>query len=315
MDRIATASAYNGVLANLLAAQQAQSTATNQISSQKNATDLKGYAGQAETLTAMQAVQTQTTGYLDQSQVTAARLSSQDLGLTQLNTSASGAVTSITQALASSSGQTLMQSLQSDFQSAVSGLNTTYNGEYVFSGGQVNTKATSATSLSDLTTPAATADINSLFNNDQHVTATQLNSSTTMQTGFLANNLGGSLYTAFQAIVAYNAGPNGPFGNPLTDTQTAWLQAQIPTLKSINTDLTTTQAQNGLNQKEVTNIQTDLTNQQTTMSGLIGNITDVNLAQATANLQQAQLAVQASGQAFIALQSSSLLSTLISTGH
>jgi flagellar hook-associated protein 3 FlgL len=136
-----------------------------------------------------------------------------------------------------------------------------------------------------------------------------------MQTGFLASNLGTNLYTAYQAVVAYNAGPNGPFGNPLTDVQTAFLQSQIATFKTINTGLTTTQAQNGLNQKEVTSAQADLTNQQTTLSGLMGNITDVNLAQATANLQQAQLAVQASGQAFIALQSSSLLSTLISTGH
>ena len=312
MDRISTATAYGNVLTNLLSAQSAQQTATNQISSQENATDLKGYASKAETLTAMQAVQAQTTGYLDRSQVAAAKLSTQDLGLTQLNNSASGAVTSITQALASSSGTTLMQSLESNFQDAISGLNTTYNGEYIFSGGQVNTPATSAKSMADLTNAPSIA---SLFNNDQHVASTQLTATTSVQTGMLGDQLGTNLYTAFQSIEAYNSGPNGPFGQPLTAAQTTFLQSQIASFNSVGATLTTTQAQNGLLQKEVTGAQSDLTNQQTTLAGLIGDITNVNLAQATANLQQAQLAVQASEQAFVALQSNSLLSVLTATGH
>ena len=43
------------VLANLANAQSQQILAGNQVSSQKVAQDLKGYAGKAETLTAMQA--------------------------------------------------------------------------------------------------------------------------------------------------------------------------------------------------------------------------------------------------------------------
>jgi flagellar hook-associated protein 3 FlgL len=312
MDRIATSTAYNSVLANLMAAQSAQTKATTEISSQKNATDLQGYASNAETLVAMQAVQTQTNSYLDQSQLTAAKLSSQDLGLTQLNNSASGASAAITEALGSGSGQSLMQSLQSAFQDAIGGLNTTYNGEYVFSGGQVNTQATSAKTLSDLTTAPT---ISSLFNNDQHVATAQLSANTTVQTGFLADQLGTNLYTAFQSMEAYDQGPNGPFGNPLTQAQTTFLQGQIAGFQSANTQLTTIQAQNGLLQKQVDTAQTSLTAQQTTMTNLIGNITDVNVAQATANLQQAQLAVQASAQAFVALQGSSLLSVLTATGH
>jgi flagellar hook-associated protein 3 FlgL len=312
MDRIATSTAYSNVLANLVAAQQAQSTAANQISSQKNASDLQGYSSSAETLVAMQTVQTQTTSYLDQSQVTAAKLSTQDLGMTQLNDSASGAVSAITEALGSGSGQSLMQALESSFQDAVGGLNTTYNGQYVFSGGQVTTPATSATTLSAL---ATTTSVSTLFNNDQHIATAQLSQNSTVQTGQLASNLGTNLYTAFQAVAAYNADPTtGPFGNPLTQAQTTWLQGTIASFQTANTQLTTAQAQNGLVQKEVTAAQTDLTNQQTTMTNLLGNITDVDVAQATINLQQAQVAVQASAQAFNTLQNSSLLNYLQSSG-
>ena len=61
--------------------------------------------------------------------------------------------------------------------------------------------------------------------------------------------------------------------------------------------------------------QTALTSQQTSLTGLIGNITNVNLAQASSNLSQAQLAVQASSRVFEALQSSSLLAVLTASGH
>ena len=312
LDRIATSTTYSSLLANLTTAQASETKASNQLSSGENATDLKGYAGQAETLTAMQAVQAQTTGYLNQSQITAAKLSTQDLAFTQLNDSASGGAQAITEAIGEGSGETLMQSLNSEFQTAVSGLNTTYNGEYIFSGGQVNTPATSATNLTDL---ASAASVSSLFNNDQHVATTQLTSNSSVQTGFLASNLGTNLYTTFQAIAQYNAGPNGPFGNPLTAAQTSFLQSQLSSFQSANTQLTNNQAQNGLVQQQVTNAQTELTDQQTTMTGLINNITQVNTAQAVVNLQQAQQAVEAAAQAFNAVNTSSsyLLSVLQTT--
>src|SRR5579872_1249063 len=140
MDRISTSGAYNAVLANLMSAQQQQLTASNQLSSQQVSTDLQGYGGKADTLTAMQAVQAQVTGFISQAQVTAAKLTTQNGGLTQIASAASGATQVITSTLASGVGDTLMQQLQAQFQNAADGLNSTQNGEYVFAGGQVNTQ-------------------------------------------------------------------------------------------------------------------------------------------------------------------------------
>ena len=74
-------------------------------------------------------------------------------------------------------------------------------------------------------------------------------------------------------------------------------------------------AQNGGVQSQLTNTQTDLTDQQNTLGTMIGNIAAANVAQATANLQQAQLAIQASAQVFLALQNTSLLNVLTASGH
>jgi flagellar hook-associated protein 3 FlgL len=312
MVGISTASAYNTVLNGLMTAQAAQATATQQISSGETASDLQGYAGQSDTLVALQSVQSQTNSYLANSQTTANVLSAQDLAFTQLNGSASTATNAITEALGSGSGDTLMQSLGTSFQDAVSALNTNYAGQYLFSGGASTTQPTTATSLSDLTTGAP---LSSLFQNGDNVATAQLNSSTSVKTGFLANQLGTNLYTAYQSVESY-VQTNGPFTNPLTAAQTTFLQGALSSFQAANTQLTTAQAQNGLVQQQVTSAQTALTDQQTTLSGLVGNIASANIAQATTNLQQAQLSIQASSQAFLALQTSTntLMSLLQSAG-
>ena len=313
MVGISTATAYNTVLNGLITAQTAQATASQQISRGETASNLQGYAGKADTLLALQSVQTKTNAYLANSQTTANVLSAQDLAFTQLNSSASGATNAITEALGSGSGNTLMQSLGTSFQDAVSALNTNYDGQYLFSGGASNTKPTTSTSLSDLTAPGAT--IAGQVQNGGNVATAQLNSSTTVQTGFLANQLGSNLYTAYQSVQSY-VQTNGPFTNPLTAAQTTFLQGALSSFQAANTQLTTAQAQNGLVQQQVTSAQTELTNQQTTLAGLVGNISSADIAQATTNLEQAQTAVQASSQVFLALHTSTqtLMSLLQAAG-
>jgi flagellar hook-associated protein 3 FlgL len=309
MDRIATNTAYNSVLNNLMTAEIAQNTAGNQISSNEKASDLEGYGTGAESLMAMQATNSQVTGYLNNSQLVAAKLSMQDTGLNQVASSATSAMSSITNAIATGNGSTVMSELQTSFGDAVQGLNTQFNGEYVFAGGQVNTQPVSATSLSNLTSAPSIA---SLFHNDNRQISTQVDQNTTVSTGFLADQVGTPLFTALQSIQAYDQGPNGPFGATLTPAQQTFLTQTLATLNTVSTNLNQVVAQNGLAQSEVTNTQSALTSQQTMVQGLIGTATQPDLAQAVTNLQQAQAAIQAAGQVFAALKSSSLLNTLSS---
>jgi flagellar hook-associated protein 3 FlgL len=306
MDRISTASAYNSVLANLMAAQVTQTNAGNQLSSSEKATSLQGYGTGAETLTALQATATQVTGYLNNSQTVGAKLSTQDNALAEVAGSAGDILKAITQSLASGNGTTLMASLQDAFSSAVEGLNSTFNGEYLFAGGQVNTQPVTAAALSDLTA----GPIPGLFHNDQRQTSTQLDQNTAVNTGFLADNVGTPLFQALAAIEAYNQGPNGPFSANLTTAQANFLTSQIDNLDTVQSNLNNVVAQNGQAQNEVTNAQNDLTQRQTMLQGLIGNITSADLAKATTDLQQAQLSIEAAGQVFQALNGASLLNVL-----
>jgi flagellar hook-associated protein 3 FlgL len=312
MDRISTAGSYAAIIANMMSAQTQLNTDSAQLSSGEVSSDLQGYGSHAETLTAMQTVQSQVSGYLNQDTILADKLTTQNTALTQVASAATGASHAVTSALAAGMGDDLMQSLETQFQSAAQGLNTTYNGEYLFAGGQVNTAPVSVNSITAL---AAAPSVASVFQNDQTVSSSQISQNTTVQTGFLANQLGTPLMTALQAIQTYANGPNGPFSGQLTPNQITFLTGQIATLNSAASTLTTTAAQNGGIQSQVSNVQIDLTNQQSTLGAMIGNIADANVAQVSANLQQAQLAMQASAQVFLALQNSSLLTVLTASGH
>jgi flagellar hook-associated protein 3 FlgL len=306
MMRVSTAGNYAIVLANLANAQSQQVLAGNQVSSQKVAQDLKGYAGKAETLTAMQATKAKVDGLVDQNALLDNRFTDQDTALNQIGTAAGTAATAIGDALASGSVDTLMQQMTGAFSDATAGLNSKSQGTYLFSGGQINTAPVAATSMSDLTAPTA---VSSVFKNDQLITKNQIDETTSVSGGMLASTIGTPLMTAFKDIQDYQA-TNGPFTGQMTDAQRTFLEGELAKFTDAQTGVTTATAQNGQVQKQVEDAGTALTNRQTGLEGMIGGITGVNMADAVSRLQSAQLAVQASAQVFTALQSASLINYL-----
>jgi flagellar hook-associated protein 3 FlgL len=188
----------------------------------------------------------------------------------------------------------------------VQGLNSKFNGRYVFAGAKSDTMPTTATSMASLT---AGPPIATLFQNDQYITSNRIDDTTSVDTGQLADKLGTGVYGAFQQVQAY-VDANGPFTGKLTQAQSDFLKGLLPTFDSVKTGLVTAQAQNGLNQKRFDTAKTDLSDQADTLTTMVGGITDVDMAEAVTRLESAKLAVQASAQVFASLQNSSLLNVL-----
>jgi flagellar hook-associated protein 3 FlgL len=308
MNRVSTTGNYASVLANLMAAQQRQVEAGQQVSSQKKGNDLKSYAQNSEMLTAMRSVQARSQGYLDQNSLIADKLTTQDSALNQVADAASGARQAIADALASGRVDTLVEDMQSQLNNAAQGMNARYGGKYVFAGGQIDTQPMTATSLSDLTAPATT--IASFFKNDDFKAQSKLDDSTTVTTGVLASDVGTGMMTAFKAFQTFQEGSNGPFTGALTDAQRTFLEGQLAGWDQAHQGVINITGRNGLVQKQVDSVKGDLNARQTSLQTMIGGITDVDMATAVSNLQAAGIAVQAAAQVFSALQQSSLLNLL-----
>src|SRR3954471_5895406 len=108
VTRVSTAGNYSAILANLMAAENRQVDAENRVSSQKNGADLKGYANQAETLTAMRPVDARITSYQSQTDQIASKLTAQDQALSSIAESATAVRQAIANAIAAGDANTMM---------------------------------------------------------------------------------------------------------------------------------------------------------------------------------------------------------------
>ena len=305
MTRVSTGEGWNSALLNLMNAQQRQFEAQNRVSSEKIATDLKGYGRSSETLTAFKSAQARLNGFVANGEAVASRLTSQDLGLTSLADASDGARQAINDALASGRGDALMVDLEGRFQAAMDALNAKHEGRFLFSGGRTDTKPVNADTLSDLT---AAPTIASLIVNDGLKAASRLDDFTIVETGFLADALGTEVMEAFKAVQAFHEAT--PFVGELTDAQRTFLGTIAGSFQAAHEDATNAAARNGSLQTRVDTHVTSQNDQADALEAIIGKRTDVDMAEAITKLQQAQLSVQASAQVIAQLRSVSLLDLL-----
>lgn len=306
MNRISTSVIYSHMVDSLAYAQRRQQEAGDQVTSEKKATDLKGFSSNAQTLVGMQSVRNRLTGLIDQGQLTSNRLQVQEVALSRLEDSSKGARTAIADSLASGRGDGLMQQLRGYFSDTVTALNTKHDGKFLFAGGAVDTAPVSATTMSDLTSGPAISDF---FQNDKFIVSNRLDETTSIDSGMLADDLGTGALTVFQSIQAY-VDANGPFDAVLTDAQRSFLEGVLPQLDTETDNFIDANASNGLMRRRAEDVSNDLQSRQDTLDGLIGNLTNVDMAEAITRLQQAQLSLQATAQVFSTLQGSSLLALL-----
>lgn len=307
VTRVTTSGNYSAVLQNLMAAQQRQADASDKVSTGKNGTSLKDFAKSSELLTGMRTVQARIEVYRDQNKVISDKLTNQDQALNRVADAAQAVKQIFMDAIASGRADTLVTDVEAQLRNAVDGMNARYDGKYLFAGGQIDTKPVTVTTLTDLNPPAVVAN---MFLNDNFKTTAKVDDAATVTTGMLASDIGTGLLNALQAFQTFNTGGSGPFSGQLTPAQQTFLEGQIATWSTIRSDVTNMAAANGVNQKRVDNVAVDLEGRSNALVGMISDITDADMGEASAQLEQSQLAVQSAAYVFQALKESSLLKLL-----
>ena len=307
LNPISTSSLYSSLASNLGASQTQIAQDTAEVSSGKIATDLAGYGAAAGTLTAVNSVASRLTSYISNAQSLSGKLDVQNQALSTLSTATQSAQGAVEEAIANNSGDALMATLQAQLSTATGALNTQYDGQYLFSGGQANTPPVTTSQLSDL---AAASPLSSVFQNGQLQQTSRLDDTTVVQTGVLASTVATPLYTALQQVQAYNDGPNGPLTGSLTTAQASFLSGVLSQFNAAVSSTNDAVADNGVVQKEVSDASTRLSDQQTAIEGLVSNLTVPDEAQVASQLALAQTTLQASAQVFSSLQSDSLLQVI-----
>jgi len=307
MNRVSTAGNYQSALLNLMNAQAQQQDAQNRVSTQKIATDQAGFGRGAESLTALKAAQNRVQGFLDTGDAVVARLESQDLALNQVGDAISAAKTAIGDVLASESANVFMLAMQNQFAAAQSGLNAQHQGTYLFGGANSTNPPVTVDTLAELT---AAPSVASTFANDNLAPVSRLGETSSVKTGYLANEVGAEVFQIFKDIQEYNDGPNGPLTGKPTDAQKQFLTDQMARLGTASTNVINVIARNGSVQKQIETTNKSNAAQVSALGEMVNKKTDADLAKAVTDLQLSQIAVQASAQVISQLSQVSLLNYL-----
>lgn len=307
VTRVSTPGNYSAVLGNLLAAQQRQQDAGQRLSTQKNGDDLKAFSRNSEMLTGMRSIHSRVATYQDQAIIVADRLANQDTGLNRIADAAGAVRQAIADAIASGKADTLMEEVQAQFKIAVDAINTRYNGKYLFAGGQAETKPLPIDQLSDLSPlPPLVPTVADLYQDDLYKASARIDDSTEIEFGVLAKDLTLDMMELFKSI---QEAP-GPYNGPITPTQQLALEQAMRDWEGVRASVTSVTARNGMLQKRVDEIRDDLVSRDNMLTGMMGDITDADMASVAAELEQAQISVQAAAHVFKTLQDSSLLNIL-----
>jgi len=308
IGRVATNNQAQILLAQLLQNESNLNKSQEQVASGKVANTYAGMGDKAAVLEAARSAQAHADAIQSATQLAVNQADLQDTQTTSLANLADQLRQAVTKAMADDDATTLMSQAQSIFDQAKQILNSKdANGNYLYGGEKDTTEPVNVDSLADL---AALPSVSDAFSNGTVKKSVNIGGGQTVQVGMLASDLGTQLFQSLADIANYNSGPNGPFGDTISATQSNFLTTQVQAAQTANQSLNNQAAANGF----VYNHLNDVIDQQkatsTLYKGFVSNLEDVDMGTAITQLNQNQVALQAAVQVTAQLQQVSLLNYL-----
>jgi flagellar hook-associated protein 3 FlgL len=235
------------------------------------------------------------------------KLNIQDLHLQQLSDLSARLRAAIGEALASGRAPALVEEVNNLYAEAVTVLNTRIDGKFIYGGSRTDQPPVNADTIAELVAAPTVADV---FDNTDLKQSQRIDDSEVLETGLLASDIGTDLMQMFKDIGTFNAGAQGPFGMTLTDPQKTFLTTQHVALPDIQTDINTIAAINGTRHEQATNALDRHEGLAAYFTKFVGDIEDVDLAEAVARLNADQVAAEAAGRMIAQLNQVSLLNFL-----
>lgn len=307
MTRIATTSAHQSALTDIMRAQRELTLAQRQMTTGKVADQLKGFGGDSEMLTATRAVLSRETSYVEAAKRLQARMDVQALAIGEISQVAADLRQAMTEALGLGDGRTLMAHMEDLASRASAALNTKIGGVYLFGGGRDDAPPFLAKSLNDL---AGAAPVTDLFQNGEIRSVARLDDGQPTVTGILADELGAGLISALNRIKDFADGNGGGFSDPLTDAERSFITGEIANISAAFDAITLIEARNGVAHNHVDAAAERAGGRKDALEMMLSDIEDADMAAVLVRVQQAQLALEASAKAFTMLSGSTLLDYL-----
>tara|TARA_R110000868_G_scaffold53744_4_gene168523 strand:- start:379 stop:1293 length:915 start_codon:yes stop_codon:yes gene_type:complete len=303
MTRISTFGASQSALLDLMRAQQSLFDAQQELTSGKKGSDLKAVGYQAETIAASRGVLSRAKSYEEAGVRAESRMAAQGVALEQISAS----VGELRAALTTQDGTFVMQEVTDAFYSTLNALNSQHLGSYMFGGTRDDTKPMTIASLADLAALPAVADA---FQNNTREPSVKIDDNVDVTVGQGASTVATDIMASFKRIAEFNAGPNGPFSDPMTAAQQNFVISELQSITAAQDGIISVVGLNGVAQAQIETVLSSQKDRQDFLTGMISDIEDVDMAEAATRFQIAENVLDVSAKTFSALTQVSLLNYL-----
>ncbi|MEQ1863182.1 MAG: flagellin [Micropepsaceae bacterium] len=232
------------------------------------------------------------------------RLNIQDLHLQQLSDLSARLRGAIGDAISTGHAPAFMDEIKNLFEEATGILNAKVDGKYIYGGSRTDQPPVNVTTLAALVAAPTTADV---FDNSTLKQTQRLDENETMETGILASDVGTDLMQLFKDIATFDAGAGGPLGMNLTAAQSAFLSTEHAAVPAAQQAINVIAGMNGSRHEQATNVRDRHESMAAYFAKFIGDIENVDLAEALTRLNQDQAAAEAAGRMIAQINQMSLL--------
>ena len=307
IDRIGSYANSQLMLAHVMKAENALDISNRQVATGKLADNYAGYRDKTAIMEAARSASARADANAAAAIQAAARLDVQDTQLSQLSEIANQIRVAITKAAADRDGTSLLSQLDAYFDQVVGILNAKDANGYIYAGDSNQTAPVVVNSIADLAALPAVADA---FVNGTIKTEVKISETQNVEVGLLASDLATELFALLRQVAQFDAGVDGPFSGTTTPAQQTLLESMIPLAIDAHHGVNAQAAANGIHHQTVQKAVEQLQASSVVYKGFVSNIEDVDMAQAIAQLNQNQVALQAAFQITSTLNRLSLLDYL-----
>jgi flagellar hook-associated protein 3 FlgL len=307
LDRVGTLSISQGMITEYGRIQSRTVKLQNQISSGKIGDSLSDVKDKAYVLVAARQKAAGVDAYLAATKEVGNRLDLQDVHLQQLSDVTARLREAFGNVLASGRAGPLMDEVRGLYREAVGLLNHKLNGIYLYGGTRSDVPPVSALDLDAL---AAAPDVASIFTNSDQQVAFSVDEGEVLTVGITASDVATSLMQMFKDIADFNAGGSGPLTGTLNSGQMNFLMTRNGQIPTVLSSITEYASLNGSRHGQLERTVDRLEGMASYFAKFIGDIEDVDLAQAVARLNQDQVAAEAAGRMIAQISETNLLKFL-----
>ena len=278
-----------------------------QLGSGAIASDLQGFGGQAGALLSTQSLKAASdarSSLIDQLQ---ARFDVQGAALQQVADGARALAQSIRTAISANDGRGITTDLELNFNSIVTALNQTWNGQPLFAGERQGAPPVQVDTLQQLVNASPTS---SIFDEAAREQTINLGAGAPIVIAQKASEMSQGLFDVMKTLQVMINAAGGAIGQPISQADQTTLNALASQLDTQASNFDTQSGRTGQIQAQLTTQSTQLQAQSDLMTKEIGDLRDADPAKLSVHLNLLMTQYQASAKVFADLSKLTLLNYL-----